>query len=295
MCMSNDKHSLGRIALMIIGILALIALACIVIGAAFVCFLCPGSFPGTRGPDTSYAQPNYTHAGARYVVLDVSTATLGTNEVNILQSDDDNITIQPIHASMVMTRVNFDGDDDVLYVGSMSSYASDMYYRGAKINIYLPAGSCYDIKVSARASDIHIANLSGTNLVVKGQDSGNIVLDGGSYDYVYIQNGNGNIDARYTANASHIAAASGRINVTTGQSSGWLNASISNGRIGLSLLTGDGLSIYANATGGKVSYDMPLTLQVNENGRIVGYKTQAGPGDLTIRLYSGNGDISIKG
>lgn len=271
------------------------ALACIVIGVAFMYFLCPGSFPGTSGPDTGYSQPNNTHTGARYVVLDLNVMTLGTNEINILRSDSDNITIQPIHGPYVMTRVNFDGDNDSLYVGAMSSYASDMYYRGAKINVYLPAGSSYDIKINARASDIHIANLSGTNLVVKGQASGNIVLDGGSYDYVYIQNGNGNVDAIYTANASHVATASGRINIMTGQTTGKMNVSTSNGRINLNLPTGERLSIDANAPDGKVSYDIPLTLQVNENGRVVGSTAQAGPENLAIALYAGKGDISIKG
>jgi hypothetical protein len=293
--MGNDKIRPGRIALAIMGILALIALACIVGGVAFMYFLCPGSFPGTSGPDTGYSQPNNTHTGARYVVLDLYVMTLGTNEINILRSDSDNITIQPIHGPYVMTKVNFDGDNDSLYVGAMSSYSSDMYYRGARINVYLPAGSSYDIKINARASDIHVANLSGTNLVVKGQASGNIVLDGGSYDHVYIQNGNGNVEAIYTANASHVATASGRIDITTGQTTGKMNVSTSNGRINLNLLRGERLSIDANVPDGKVSYDIPLTLQVNKNSRIVGSNAQAGPEDLTIALYAGKGDISIKG
>jgi DUF4097 and DUF4098 domain-containing protein YvlB len=140
-----------------------------------------------------------------------------------------------------------------------------------------------------------VANLSGTNLVVKGQGSGYVVLDGGSYDYVYIQNENGNVDAIYTANASHVATAFGRINITTGQSSGRLNASASNGRIDLNLLTADGLSIDANAPDGKVSYDIPLALRSNEDGHVVGTTAQAWQKNLTIVLYAGKGDISIKG
>jgi hypothetical protein len=141
--------------------------------------------------------------------------TLGENEINIIKSSEPGIVrIETVHRSMIGMMASHEQYADVAQVGISASYASDMYYGGARINVYLPDGPVYDIKVDTIRSNIYIGNFSGTNLAVKNQYSGDLAIDGGDYDYVYADNG-GQITGQFRANNSTLKSGNGRVNVVT--------------------------------------------------------------------------------
>lgn len=200
--------------------LAMIAIAALSIVAvlAFVALLCNScgymdSGSTISGPSHWY---NFSVENASYVVVDVSCTTLGQNEINIIRSDSNNITFEAIHGPMIFTRAGEERYDDTLSVGISSSYASDMYYGGARLNVYLPEGPAYDIKVDTLRCAIRVANFTGTNLVVNNRYSGDLFIEGGDYDYVYADNG-GSIAGEFRANKSTLKAGNGRVNVVTAQ------------------------------------------------------------------------------
>lgn len=205
---------LSRAISLMIAAAAIITLIAVLIFLAFLCQSCGYSESGRTiaGPSQWY---NYSVDNASYVVLDVSCLTLGENEINILPSSDPrSISIEAVHRSMIVTRPAYERYGDAMQVGISSSYASDMYYGGARINVYLPDGPVYDIKVDTIRSNIRIGNFTGTNLVVKNQYSGDLAIEGGDYDSVYADNG-GQITGRFRANNSTLKSGNGRVNVVT--------------------------------------------------------------------------------
>jgi hypothetical protein len=207
---------LSRAISIIIAAAAIIALTAVLVFLAFLCQSCGYGESGRTitGPSQWY---NYSVDNVSYVVLDVSCLTLGENEINILPSSDPrSISIEAVHKSMITTRPAYERYGEAMQVGISSGYASDMYYGGARISVYLPEGPIYDIKVDTIRCTIHIGNFTGTNLVVKNQYSGALSIDGGNYDYVYADNG-GQITGQFRANNSTLKSGNGRVNVVTQQ------------------------------------------------------------------------------
>lgn len=207
---------LARAIALLIAAVAIIVLAAVLVFLAILCQSCGYSESGRTitGPSQWY---NYSIENASYVVLDVSCLTLGENEINIIRSSDPgSIGIETVHRSMIMTRSSCERYGDAMQVGISSSYASDMYYGGARINVYLPDGPVYDIKVDTIRCNTRIGNFTGTNLVVKNQYSGDLSIDGGDYDYVYADNG-GQISGRFRANDSTLKSGNGLVSVVTVQ------------------------------------------------------------------------------
>lgn len=202
---------------LIIAAAATIGLLAVLVFLAILCQSCGYSESGRTiaGPSQWY---NYSVENASYVVLDVSCLTLGENEINILTSSDPgSIRIETVHQSMIMTRSGCERYGEAMQVSTSSSYASDMYYGGARINVYLPYGPVYDIRVDTIRCSTHIGNFTGTNLVVKNKYSGDLTIDGGDYDYVYADNG-GQISGRFRANNSTLKSGNGRVSVVALQS-----------------------------------------------------------------------------
>ncbi len=205
-----------RTVSLIIAAAAIIGLVAVLIFLAVLCQSCGYSESGRTiaGPSRWY---NYSVDNASYVVLDVSCLTLGENEINILPSYDPGMmSIETVHRSMIMTRSGCERYGDVMQAGISASYASDMYYGGARINVYLPDGPVYDIKVDTIRCSTHIGNFTGTNLVVKNQYSGDLTIDGGDYDHVYADNG-GQISGRFRANNSTLKSGNGRVSIVAQQ------------------------------------------------------------------------------
>jgi hypothetical protein len=205
---------LSRAISIIIAAAAIITLIVVLVFLAFLCQSCGYGESGRTiiGPSQWY---NYSVDNASYVVLDIYCLTLGENEINIIKSSEPGIVrIETVHRSMIGMMASHEQYADVAQVGISASYASDMYYGGARINVYLPDGPVYDIKVDTIRSNIYIGNFSGTNLAVKNQYSGDLAIDGGDYDYVYADNG-GQITGQFRANNSTLKSGNGRVNVVT--------------------------------------------------------------------------------
>jgi len=180
---------LSRALALLIAAAAIIVLAAVLVFLAILCQSCGYSESGRTitGPSQWY---NYSIDNASYVVLDISCLTLGENEINLIRSSDPgSIDIETVHKSLIMTRSSCERYGDVMQVGISSIYAADTYYGGARINVYLPDGPVYDIKVDTIRCYIRIGNFTGTNLVVKNQYGGDLSIDGGDYDYAYADNG----------------------------------------------------------------------------------------------------------
>jgi hypothetical protein len=197
--------------------IAVIAFIAVIAVLAFLVMLCQSC--GYRESGRTIAGPsqwyNYSVENASYVVLDINCHTLGENEINIVKASDPGvIRVETVHKSMVMTRTGCERYGEAMQVGISSSYASDMYYGGARINVYLPDGPIYDIKVDTTHCYTRIANLTGTNLVVNNRYSGDLIIDGGNYDYVYASNA-GKISGRFLATNSTLISGSGNVNVVT--------------------------------------------------------------------------------
>lgn len=208
-----------KIAKMVALSLAAIAVLAVIAVLVFLAMLCQScgyteSGRTIAGPSQWY---NYSVENASYVVLDVNCLTLGENEINIVQSADPGmIRIEAVHKSMIMTRSGCERYGDVMQAGVSSTYASDMYNGGARINVYLPEGPAYDIKVDTIRCTTRIENFTGTNLVVYDRYGGDLLIDGGDYDYVYADNA-GSISGRFRANNSTLRSGTGHVNVVTAQ------------------------------------------------------------------------------
>jgi hypothetical protein len=206
-----------KLARAIAVIICAAAILCIVAALIFLAFMCSSCGYLDRGSTISGPSHwyNYSVENASYVALDISCTTLGQNEINVLRSEDPgNIIMEAIHGEMIMTRSGKEQYDDTLRVGIGSSYASDMYYGGARLNVYLPEGPIYDIKVDTLRCAVHISNFTGTNLVVNNRYSGDLFIEGGDYDYVYADNG-GTIAGEFRANKSTLKSGNGRVNIVT--------------------------------------------------------------------------------
>ncbi len=191
-----------------------VAILCVVVVLIFLALLCNSC--GFLNSGSTIHGPSIWHnlsvGNASYVVVDVSCHTLGQNEINIMRSDSNNITLEAVHGSMILTRAWEERYDDALSVGISSTYGSDMYYGGARLNVYLPEGPAYDIKVDTLRCTIRVSSFSGTNLVVIDKYCGDLTIDGGSYDYVYVDV-EGNINGTVCANRSTLKSSKGQVSL----------------------------------------------------------------------------------
>lgn len=207
---------LVRAIVLSLAAMAALAIIAVIVFLAIICHSCGYIESGSTiaGPSQWY---NYSVENASYVVLDIKCLTLGQNEINFIRSENpDTISVETVHKSMIMTRAGCKRYEEAMQVGISSSYASDMYYGGARINVYLPEGPVYDIKVDTIRCNTRIANFTGTNLIVNNRYSGDLTIDGGDYDYVYADNG-GSISGRFHANNSTLRSGTGHVNVVTPQ------------------------------------------------------------------------------
>lgn len=166
------------------------------------------------GPSQWY---NYSIEYASYIVLDINCLTLGENEINIIRSAEPGaVCFEAVHKPMIYTRSDCERYRDVMQADIRSSYASDMYYGGARINVYLPEGPTYDIRVETIRCTTSIGNFTGTNLVINNKYSGDLTIDGGDYDYVYADNG-GRISGWFCANNSTLRSGTDHVSVEISQ------------------------------------------------------------------------------
>lgn len=196
--------------------IAVFAIIAVLVFLAMLCHTC-GYMDSGRTISAPSQWYNYSAGNASFIVLDIYCGTLGENEINVLRSTgSNNISFEAISGPMIFTRSSSERYGDVLYASILSSYGSDMYYGGVRLNIYLPEGMAYDIKISTDRSSIHVAGFTGTNLIVVNPHGGDLTIDGGDYDYVYADNG-GSISGRFYANNSTLRSGTSHVNVTTPQ------------------------------------------------------------------------------
>lgn len=205
-----------KTVVLMIAVAALVAIVLILGFLAMLCQSCGYAESGRTivGPSQWY---NYSLENASYVVLDVSCMTLGENEINIIRSGEPGVLrIEAIHKSMIGTRAGCERYGESMQVGMSTGYMSDMYYGGARINVYLPEGPIYDIKVDTTRCNTRVGEFTGTNLVVNNQYSGDLTIDGGDYDHVYANNA-GSITGRFTAHRSTLLSGTGQVSIVTAQ------------------------------------------------------------------------------
>ena len=156
-------------------------------------------------------------------------------------------------------------DNSPIIPSPSSQYASD-------ITITLPADKTYDMDL--------------------GDANGLISVGEFNCGALTLSTANGDLTSGASATRASYNTFNGRIDISTGSTSGSINAGTDNGGVSVTVPPGAGVSLNARLTNGRISTNLPI----NVTSKGLFYLAGATPGfnnGLSLNLSTFNGDISV--
>jgi DUF4097 and DUF4098 domain-containing protein YvlB len=281
-------------------IIVVLAIILVIAGACGACaFL--ASVPGTHGPlgQTEHETRSDTRAGAEYIDLTVNTFG---GDVVIQEWADNSVKVTydvsapsgRLDDVLTSTRDTKEGNSTTIIAEAKlrSDNIINMGNRGATVTVVVPKNSSYTLKLNTAGGKITVPPLHGSSVYLNTL-GGAISLNGGKYDTVNMNTLGGNIYASYEATNATFNTLGGNIEIDTTQTAGKIDANTAGGNIDVRLPSSTLFSVDASTFGGRVRHGtIHMTASKESDWQLTG-QTEAGTGDLSIRLHTAGGNIDI--
>lgn len=281
-------------------IIVILAIILVIAGACGACaFL--ASTPGTHGSfgQTEHEIRSDTHAGADNIDLTVNTFG---GDVIIQEWADNSVKVTydvfapsgHLDEILTSTRDTKDGNSTTIIAEAKirDQNLINLGDRGASVTVVVPKNSSYTLKLNTAGGKVTVPPLHGSSVYLNTL-GGDISLNGGRYDTVDINTAGSRIYASYEATNATFNTLGGDIEIDTTQTAGTIEANTAGGDIDVRLPSSALFSVDATTMGGRVRHGtIHMTASKESDWQLIG-QTEAGAGNLSIRLHTLGGNIDI--